>query len=78
MELEGVGAVAVGGLLLQVFREVDDHDGIKRALLHEARCAVSTPHSRGLCRHCCLLPVVAYDVLGPSHAMHLGMQAELG
>ena len=34
MELEGVGAVAVGGLLLQVFGQVDDHDCVEGALLH--------------------------------------------
>ena len=41
VELEGVGAIAVGCLFLHVFWEVDDHDGVEGALLHGAICAVS-------------------------------------
>jgi len=41
VELEGVGAVAVGGVLGHVLREVDDHDRVERALLH----ADATPGS---------------------------------
>lgn len=33
VQLEGVGAVAVGGFLLEVFGQVDDHDGVKGAFL---------------------------------------------
>jgi len=42
VELEGVGAVAVGGVLGHVLREVDDHDRVERALLH----ADATPENR--------------------------------
>ena len=33
MKLEGVGAVTMGGLLLEVGGEVDDGDGFKRTFL---------------------------------------------
>lgn len=33
MKLEGVGAISVGGVLLQVARQIDDGNGLERALL---------------------------------------------
>ena len=39
VELEGVGAVAMRRVLLQVLGKVDDHNGIKRAFLHAKWCA---------------------------------------
>jgi hypothetical protein len=33
VELEGVGTIAVSGLLLKVLGKVDDHDGIEWAFL---------------------------------------------
>ena len=33
VQLEGVGAVAVGGVVLEVLGQVDDHDGVERAFL---------------------------------------------
>lgn len=35
VQLEGVGAVTVRRLLLQVLGQVDDHDGLKGALLQQ-------------------------------------------
>ena len=37
VKLEGVGPVAMRGLLLQVLWEIDDHDGIERAFLHDVQ-----------------------------------------
>jgi hypothetical protein len=36
VQLEGVGAVAVGGVAVQVLGQVDDHDGLKGAFLRAA------------------------------------------
>lgn len=35
MQLEGVGAVSVRRLLLQVLWQVDDHDGVERTFLQD-------------------------------------------
>jgi hypothetical protein len=42
VQLEGVWAIAVGGLLLQVLGQVDDHDGVEGAFLQGRKRLIVT------------------------------------
>ncbi len=35
MELEGVGTIAMCGILVKIFRKIDNLDGLKWAFLHD-------------------------------------------
>ena len=48
MELEGVGAVSVRGLLRHVLGQIDDHDSIKWAFLRSAQHSVRTTLLQGI------------------------------
>lgn len=40
VQLEGVWAISVGGLPLQILWQIDDHDGVKGAFLHRQQASV--------------------------------------
>ena len=37
MKFEGIRSISMGGVFLQVLREVDDHDSVKGAFLHKSQ-----------------------------------------